>query len=187
MNRILCFAIVGLLALTACSRKETNPQVGEEGEDYITLHYIKWARQPVTCYLGGAGESAPKGFSAPSENQLNKLISITPKYYGTYNGVKGVLFSSVYIDEFVPASLADDGKVRSADYNRYTFTDEHLAHAVFLPVNDGWDGYYWGNYDSGYYIYLHFSMIEMKVSRTPFSSGSRVFTILGGMLPVKND
>jgi hypothetical protein len=113
-------------------------------------------------------------------------MNVTNKYYGTYNGVRGILFSAVGIDGFMPATVASDGKVRSADYNRYTFTDEHLAHAVFLPVNDGWDGYYWGDYEDGYYYFLHFSMIEMKVQRRTFASGDRVFTILGGLLPVKN-
>ena len=187
MKRLLYIALIGLLALSSCSRLQNDTQeVGEEGEDYITLHYVKWARQPVVCYLGGAGESAPEGFSAPNSDQLNKLMNVYAKYYGTYNGNKGILFSAVAIDGFVEASLASDGKVGSADYNRYTFTDEHLAHAVFLPVNDGWDGYYWGDYEGGYYYYLHFSMIEMKVKRCTFSSGDRAFTILGGMLPVKN-
>ena len=187
MKRILCIALVGLLALSSCSRLPNDtPVIGEEGEDYITLHYVKWARQPVVCYLGGAGESAPEGFSAPSADQLNKLMNVYTKYYGTYNGVKGVLFSAVAIDGFVESLLASDGKVSSADYNRYTFTDEHLAHAVFLPVNDGWDGYYWGDYEDGYYYYFHFSMIEMSVQRRTFASGDRAFTILGGMLPVKN-
>lgn len=185
MKRIFILAMMCLFALAACSRIQ-NDVNEEEGENYITLHYVKWARQPVTCYLGGAGESAPEGFSAPSADQLNKLMNVHTKYYGTYNNVKGVLFSAVYIDGFVEASLADDGKVSSADYNRYTFTDEHLAHAVFLPVNDGWDGYYWGDYEEGYYYYFHFSMIEMKVKRCTFASGDRAFTIQGGMLPVKN-
>ena len=175
-----------LFTLAFCSCHQNDPTIEEEGEDFITLHNVKWARQPVTCYLGGAGESAPKGFSAPSSDQLNKLMNVYTKYYGNYNGVKGVLFSAVGIDGFVEANLASDGKVSGADYNKYTFTDEHLAHAVFLPVNDGWDGYYWGDYEDGHYYYFHFSMIEMTVQRRTFASGDRVFTILGGMLPVKN-
>ena len=187
MKRILCIALMGLLALSSCSRLPNNtPGSGEEGDDYITLDGVKWARQPVICYLGVAGESVPEGFSAPNADQLNKLMNVYTKYYGNYNGVKGILFSAVSIDGFVEASVARDGKVSSADYNRYTFTDEHLAHAVFLPVNDGWDGYYWGDCEGGYYYYLHFSMIEMTIKRCTFSSGDRAFTILGGLLPVKN-
>ena len=189
MKRILCLAITGLLAVAACSKPNADtptPVVGEGGSDFITINYVKWARQPVVCYLGGAGESAPEGFSAPSEDQLKRLMNATCKYYGSYNGVKGILFSAQHIDGFNESSFSSDGTVHGADYNRYTFTDEHLTHGVFLPVNDGWDGYYWGNYDGGYYYYFHFSMIKMEVSRDPFSSGSRVFTILGGMLPVKN-
>ena len=167
------------LGSSSCLQKDTP--VIDEGDDFITLHNVKWARQPVTCYLGGAGESAPKGFSAPSSDQLNKLMNVYTKYYGNYNGVKGVLFSAVGIDGSVEANRAS-----GANYNKYTFTDEHLAHAVFLPVNDGWDGYYWGDYEDGHYYYFHFSMIEMTVQRRTFASGDRVFTILGGMLPVKN-
>ena len=187
MKRIFCLALMCLLTLLSCSRFQNDtPVIGEEGDDFITLRYVKWARQPVTCYLGGAGESAPEGFSAPNSDKLNKLMNVYNKYYGTYIGVKGILFSAVGIDGFVEARLASDGTVYSADYNRYQFTEEHLAHAVFLPVNDGWDGYYWGAYEEGYYYYLHFSMIEMTVQRRTFASGDRAFTILGGMLPVKN-
>ena len=187
LKRIFCLVLMCLMTLLSCSRLPNDtPVIGEEGADFITLRYVKWARKPVVCYLGGAGESAPEGFSAPNADQLNKLMNVYNKYYGTYNGVKGILFSAVGIDGLTPATLASDGKVRSADYNRYTFTDEHLAHAVFLPVNDGWDGYYWGDYEGGYYYFLHFSMIEMTVQRRTFASGDRAFTILGGMLPVKN-
>ncbi len=186
MRRIFSLALMCLFTLAICSCRQNDPSIEEEGDDFITLHNVKWARQPVTCYLGGAGGSAPKGFSAPSSDQLNKLMNVYTKYYGSYNGVKGVLFSAVGIDGFIEANLASDGKVSGADYNKYTFTDEHLAHAVFLPVNDGWDGYYWGDYEGGYYYFFHFSMIEMKVKRCTFASGDRAFTILGGMLPVKD-
>lgn len=188
MKRILWLTLSVLLALAACTRQNPDSGLEEEGDDYITLHYVKWARQPVTCRLGGAEESAPAGFSAPTADQLKKLISVDSKYYGSYKGIKGVLFSARDINGFVPAIVADDGRVHDADYNRYTFTDEHLAHAVFLPVNDGWDGYYWGNCDGIHYNYMHFSMIEMKTGSVVFGggTGARLFTLEGGMLPVKD-
>lgn len=97
-----------LFTLAICSCRQNDPAIEEEGDDFITLHNVKWARQPVTCYLGGAGGSAPKGFSAPSSDQLNKLMNVYTKYYGSYNGVKGVLFSAVGIDGFIEANLASD-------------------------------------------------------------------------------
>jgi hypothetical protein len=180
----LLFAVVMVALATACEKKDISIQ---EGEDYIVIKGIKWALKPVTSYLGDVEGAVPPGFSSPTLDQLKKLPQVSAMYYGHLSdGTKGVLFGNTFIGDYSYSSVGDDGTVRNADYNRYTFTDDDLKHGVFLPVNDGWDGYYWGKYDQGYYTYLHFSMIEMKTYMVPNMDAGRVLTILGGLLPVKN-
>lgn len=192
MRRHFLFALVGLLGLlAACVPVDLSPSfIGDTedpvGADYITIRYIKWGKEPVPSLLGGVAANTPEGFSAASEAQLQQIRKHSANYFGSYNGVKGMLFSKRMIDGYVAVLPMDNGSVRNADYNRYTFTDEQVADGIFLPVNDGLQGFYWGKVDGPYFYYLEFGMNVFKVSRCTQTSSPRIFRINGGILTVKN-
>lgn len=183
MKKYLFLILLGLMAV-ACGR------IGQDGPDgdteCISIRGINWAREPVVSMLAGVEENCPVGFSAPTEAQLQQIYKHGMNYFGTYNGVKGMLFSRSDIPGYVAVLPMDGGGVRNADYNRYTFTDAQVADGVFLPVNDGLQGFYWGMRDGPYYFYLEFGMNVFKVERCTQVSQPRLFTIKGGFLPVKN-
>ena len=153
--------------------------------DYITLGGVKWAKAPVATTWAAIETNTPSGFSVPAWDQLQKLIDLSTKYFGTYQGTNGILFSKAAIEGATAATVASDASVTGGDYTAIAFTDEQVGNGLFLPVNVGGEGYYWGQMSSGYYTFLYFSDSWMKVNWTAEADAEWLLQQTCGLIAVK--
>ena len=89
------------------------------------------------------------------------------------------------IEGATAATVASDYSVTGGNYAAIEFTDEQVGNGLFLPVNVGGEGYYWGQMSSGYYTLLYFSDSWMKVNWTAEADAEWLLQQTCGLIAVK--